>query len=148
LINKTNQFNVTTRRYTQAEVEGVASGSAYITLYGRLLDKFGDNGLISVVIGECRGAELHVDLWIMSCRVLKRGMEQAMMDQLVAASVQRGIRAIYGYYYPSAKNGMVRELFGQLGFSQTATGENGDTVWRYDIAPEYVLQNQFIEVNV
>ncbi|MBQ7629785.1 MAG: HAD-IIIC family phosphatase, partial [Selenomonadaceae bacterium] len=83
LTNKTNQFNLTTRRFTRAEIEQIAADSRYITLYGRLEDKFGDNGLISVIIGEKRNDEVHVNLWLMSCRVLKRGMEFAMLDELV-----------------------------------------------------------------
>lgn len=147
LINKTNQFNVTTRRYTQAEVETIAADSKYITLYGRLLDKFGDNGLISILIAECRDSELYIDLWLMSCRVLKRGMEQAMFDQLVCESRKRGISIIHGCYCPTAKNGMVKNLYGDMGFTKTASSENGDTFWRFDIPPEYTNKNRFIEVN-
>ena len=147
LINKTNQFNVTTRRYSQAEVESVAVDRNYVTLYGRLLDKFGDNGLISIMIAKCRDTELHVDLWLMSCRVLKRGMEQAMFDQLLSEALKRGITTIYGYYYPTAKNGMVKELYAEMGFTVVSSTESGDTVWRFDIADSYINKNIFIEVN-
>ena len=82
LTNKTNQFNLTTRRYTLAEMEAIARDPQYIGLYGRLADKFGDNGLISVVLGRREGSMLHLDLWLMSCRVLKRDMELAMLDAL------------------------------------------------------------------
>ena len=86
LTNKSNQFNLTTKRYSQAEIEQVSADSNYVTLYGKLEDKFGDNGVVSIVIGEVRGGacdELHMELWLMSCRVLKRDMEYAMMDELV-----------------------------------------------------------------
>ena len=69
LINKTNQFNLTTRRYTPAEVKSVAENNQYLTLYGRLTDKFGDNGLIAITIGSIKNQQCHIDLWLMSCRV-------------------------------------------------------------------------------
>ena len=128
LTNKSNQFNVTTKRYTEAEIEAVYKSDRYIRLYGRLKDKFGDNGVVSVVIGEIRGDELHIDLWLMSCRVLKREMEYAMLDKLIEEAKARGISRIYGYYYPTKKNGMVKELFGSFGFRKIADND-GNTRW-------------------
>ncbi|MCF0187640.1 MAG: HAD-IIIC family phosphatase, partial [Bacteroidaceae bacterium] len=115
LTNKSNQFNLTTKRYSQAEIEGVAADPMKITLYGKLEDKFGDNGVVSVVIGDRREDELHIDLWIMSCRVLKRDMEFAMMDELISKCVELGIRRVVGYYYPTKKNGMVKEFYAYQG---------------------------------
>lgn len=89
LTNKSNQFNLTTRRYTQAEIEQIAADEGYITLYGKLEDKFGDNGVVSVVIARKDGQTAHVELWLMSCRVLKRDMEYAMMDALVRQCQKR-----------------------------------------------------------
>lgn len=132
LTNKSNQFNVTTKRYTEAEMEAVFKSDSHIRLYGKLTDKFGDNGVVSVVIGEIRNkTELHIDLWLMSCRVLKREMEYAMLDKLVAAAKEKGIEAIYGYYYPTAKNNMVKELFGSFGFDKISDNE-GNTVWKLE----------------
>ena len=128
LTNKSNQFNLTTKRYTEAEIEAVYKSDSHIRLYGRLKDKFGDNGVVSVVIGEIRGDELHIDLWLMSCRVLKREMELAMLDKLIEAARARGIRKILGYYYPTKKNGMVKELYGSFGFTKTADND-GNTLW-------------------
>ncbi len=132
LTNKSNQFNVTTKRYTEAEMEAVFKSDSHIRLYGKLTDKFGDNGVVSVVIGEIRNkTELHIDLWLMSCRVLKREMEYAMLDKLVAAAKEKGIETIYGYYYPTAKNNMVKELFGSFGFEKISDNE-GNTVWKLE----------------
>ncbi len=128
LTNKSNQFNLTTKRYTEAEIDAVYNSDSHIRLYGRLKDKFGDNGVVSVVIGEIRGDELHIDLWLMSCRVLKREMELAMLDKLIEAARARGIRKILGYYYPTKKNGMVKELYGSFGFTKTADND-GNTLW-------------------
>jgi len=101
LINKTNQFNLTTKRYTLAEIESVAKNDQHLTLYGRLTDKFGDNGLIAITIGTIKNQQCHIDLWLMSCRVLKRDMELAMLDILVAKCRGRGVEEIIGYYYKS-----------------------------------------------
>lgn len=145
LTNKSNQFNLTTRRYTQSEMEQVAESPNYIRLYGRLRDKFGDNGIVSVVIGEISGDALHIDLWLMSCRVLKRDMELAMLDELVEQCRTRGIRTIYGYYYQTAKNAMVRELFGTFGFTKTEQFENGDSTWMLPVA-SYEKRNHVIQI--
>lgn len=146
IINKCNQFNVTTRRYTMTEIENIRSRENFITLYGRLVDKFGDNGLISIVIGEIRGNELHIELWVMSCRVLKRGMEDAMFDQLAATAQTQSITTIYGYYYPTNKNGMTSGLFEQMGFVNVERSDTGATKWRFDIPKVYNKRNCCIEV--
>lgn len=146
LTNKSNQFNLTTRRYTQSEIEKVAATGEYITLYGRLTDKFGDNGVVSVVIGHVTGDECHIDLWIMSCRVLKRDMEFAMMDELVKKCAERKIKTIIGYYYPTAKNAMVKEFYALQGFEKISEDEGGNTVWHFDINENYVNKNRYIDV--
>lgn len=148
LTNKSNQFNLTTRRYTQGEIEQAAADGEYITLYGKLEDKFGDNGVVSVVIGHKKEEELHIDLWIMSCRVLKRDMEFAMMDRLVEESRKAGIKRILGYYYPTAKNKMVENFYGLQGFGKIKEDEEGNTVWLYEIPEIYEKKNKYIEVEM
>ena len=146
LTNKSNQFNLTTKRYTLGEVEAAAADPEYITLYGKLADRFGDNGVVSVVIGHVVGKECHVDLWIMSCRVLKRDMEFAMMDALAHRCRERGVDRIHGYYYPTAKNGMVREFYAAQGFERVAGDEAGNTEWICDIGSGYADKNNVIRV--
>ncbi len=146
LTNKSNQFNVTTRRYTLPEIEDIAGDPAYVTLCGKLIDKFGDNGVVSVVIGHKDGDVLHMDLWLMSCRVLKRDMEFAMLDTLVGRAAEAGIRTIRGYYYPTKKNGMVRELYGAFGFTKVSEDGEGNTVWELPVEG-YQKQNRYIAVN-
>ena len=145
LTGKTNQFNLTTHRYTRTEIERMAGDKRYITLYGRLSDRFGDNGLIAVIIAEQKGRGLHILLWLMSCRVLKRGMEQVMLDALVAEAQARGVKVIYGYYYPTKKNKMVAGLYGEFGFEQINEAADGSTIWTLEIAG-YRQQGKFIEV--
>jgi len=146
LSNKSNQFNVTTKRYTPAEMEAVFASDEYIRLYGKLTDKFGDNGVVSVVIGKKDGSVLNMDLWLMSCRVLKRDMEFAMLDTLVQKCREQNIETIMGYYYPTAKNNMVRELYKTFGFDKISEDENGNTVWQLDIAG-YENKNHVISVH-
>ncbi len=146
LTNKSNQFNLTTKRYTQSEIEIVSDDKAHITLYGKLSDRFGDNGVVSVVIGEIRGDELHVELWLMSCRVLKRDMEFAMMDELVKKCNECGIKKIVGYYYPTAKNGMVKDFYERQGFTKVSEDNLGNTIWHFDINNDYKNKNLYIDV--
>ena len=150
LSNKSNQFNLTTKRYTRNDIEQFAADNHYITRYGKLEDKFGDNGVVSVIIGRKDDNEkvLHLELWLMSCRVLKRDMEHAMMDSMVEACQTCGIETMIGYYYPTAKNGMVREFYDAMGFVKIREEEDGSTVWRFDIPDDYVKKNTVIAVNV
>lgn len=145
LTNKSNQFNFTTRRYTRAEIAQIANDYRYITLYGRLKDRFGDNGLISVIISEKKEDELHILLWLMSCRVLKRGMEQAMLDVLVDKAKENGCSKLVGYYYPTKKNGMVAELYDAFGFHKTAEKVDG-TVWEL-LVDNYHKKARFIQIH-
>ncbi|HBN11624.1 MAG TPA: HAD family hydrolase [Ruminococcus sp.] len=145
LTNKSNQFNLTTKRYTQAEMEEVFHSDNYIRLYGKLTDKFGDNGVVSVVIGKKENSSLHIDLWLMSCRVLKRDMEFAMLDELVKECLKNNISEIFGYYYKTAKNNMVKDLFASFGFEKINAAENGDSVWKLNTA-DYTPSNHVIKV--
>lgn len=140
LTNKSNQFNLTTKRYTRAEIETVSESDDYIDLYGRLTDKFGDNGVVSVTIGHKIEAVLHIDLFIMSCRVLKRDMEFAMMDSLVSKALEKGIKEIKGYYYPTAKNSMVKNFYETMGFTLVSQDENGNSEWTLNIEKGYNKQ--------
>jgi HAD-superfamily phosphatase, subfamily IIIC/FkbH-like domain len=146
LSNKSNQFNLTTRRYTQGDIENIANNENYITLYGKLNDRFGDNGVVSVVIGNIIGSDCHIELWIMSCRVLKRDMEFAMMDELVRRCKDRKIQRIYGYYYPTKKNSIVLDFYALQGFKKIDEDDNGNTKWLYEVPNEYVKKNNVINV--
>ncbi|MCR4961593.1 MAG: HAD-IIIC family phosphatase [Lachnospiraceae bacterium] len=146
LTNKSNQFNLTTKRYTQEEIAQISSDKDYITLYGSLEDRFGDNGLVSVVIGRIVNDECLLDLWLMSCRVLKRNMEFAMMDTLYEICAKKGIKRIRGFYYPTQKNGMVRDFYKIMGFDLTNEDESGNSEWLFNVTADYVKKNTVIEV--
>lgn len=152
LINKTNQFNLTTRRYTEAEVQRIASDPRALALALRLRDRFGDNGLISVVLARPDPAiapdELLIDSWLMSCRVLGRQVEEAVLEVLAAAAAEAGWKALVGEYRPTPRNGMVAEHYPRLGFvhRQAPEGaESGASFWRYDLTSPRTFQH-FIEV--
>lgn len=146
LTNKSNQFNLTTKRYTQADIEEAAANPNNITLYGRLKDKFGDNGIVALSAGHVDGSDLHIDLWLMSCRVLKRDMEFAMMDELVNQAKSRGVTTIYGYYYPTAKNKMVKDFYLLQGFEKVSEDGEGNATFRLDISSGYEKKNHVISI--
>ena len=144
LTNKSNQFNLTTKRYTQGEIEE-AAGSR-LTFYGKLADKFGDNGVVTVAIGRAEGEVCHMELWLMSCRVLKRDMELALLDNVVHTCMDHGVKEIRGYYYPTAKNAMVKDFYKELGFEKIKEDADGNTEWSLDISKGYEDKNKYIEV--
>ncbi|MBS0366446.1 MAG: HAD family hydrolase [Proteobacteria bacterium] len=121
LINKTNQFNVTTPRYTEQQVAGFQESAHHYTLQVRLTDKFGDNGMIGVVICEKQPREWRIDTWLMSCRVLNRGVEQAICNRLAVDAAAAGAQRLVGTIIPTARNGIVRDLYQRLGFAQPAS---------------------------
>jgi FkbH-like protein len=144
LINKTNQFNLTAKRYTSAEVEAISRDPDSITLYGRLADKFGDNGLVSVLIGRVLDETVELDLWLMSCRVLNREMEFAMFDALIEQCQARGIGKIVGVYIPSKKNSMVAGHYASLGFIRLSESSRGRESWLFDVPEPYSARTRFI----
>lgn len=128
LTNKSNQFNLTTLRCTEDDIRRMGASNEYICLCGRLNDKFGDNGIVAVTVGKIIDKSLHINLWLMSCRVLKRGMEDAMMNELMKIANKKEIETVIGYYYPTIKNGMVKEFYKQFGFSLDSE-EDGNLKW-------------------
>ncbi|HWT05270.1 MAG TPA: hypothetical protein VN224_05895, partial [Xanthomonadales bacterium] len=137
LINKSNQFNLTTRRYTEPEVAALEADAACFTLQVRLTDRFGDNGTIGVVV--CRPsapAEWEIDTWLMSCRVLGRRVEHMVLREILHHARARGVQRLVGRYLPTARNGLVRDHYRTLGFSPVAAGPGGDTTWELDTAVE------------
>ncbi|MFF7710603.1 HAD-IIIC family phosphatase [Pseudomonas sp. NPDC007930] len=130
LINKSNQYNLTTRRYTEAEVAAAEQQPGAFTLQVRLLDRFGDNGMISVII--CKPGEpdtWHIDTWLMSCRVLGRKVEDAVLGELISQARARGITRLVGEFIPTERNMMVKAHYPKLGFECLAEHADGTTLW-------------------
>ncbi|HEV2363414.1 MAG TPA: HAD-IIIC family phosphatase [Caulobacteraceae bacterium] len=133
LINKSNQFNLTTRRYTEAEVATIEADPHRHAIQVRLIDRFGDNGIISIVIADKRRDEWEIDTWLMSCRVLGRRVEEAILNHLADAAREAGALALVGRYLPTAKNAMVADHYGKLGFTLLETRADGASVWRLEL---------------
>ena len=122
LTQRSNQFNLRTVRYSEQEIEEIAANPRYVTRYYTLRDRFGEHGLIAVVILEKRENELFVNEWLMSCRVLKRGMEQFIADSILRAAREAGVARVVGEYIPTPKNAMVKDLYASMGFRPLGDG--------------------------
>ena len=117
LINKSNQFNLTTRRRSEADLLALLQNPSYIGFTTRLSDRFGDHGLIGVLIGKIEGNMLEIDTWLMSCRVLKRQVEDAVLNELARIAIQRNCTTLKGVYLPTPKNEMVHDFYPRMGFA-------------------------------
>lgn len=141
LINKSNQFNLTTRRRNQAEVMALMKAPDWLTATVSLRDRFGENGLICVVLACMRLDVLDIDTWLMSCRVLKRGVEHFVLNYLCDLARKRHLSSIRGEYIPTAKNDLVRNHYAELGFHKIEMKPNGHTVWELPLAGFKPLPN-------
>jgi FkbH-like protein len=146
LINKTNQFNLTTRRYSEADVLGVMHNERAFGMQLRLVDRFGDNGISAIVIGRLlNDDDLLIDTWLMSCRVLGRQVEPTTLNLVAAAAKRLGARRLIGEYIATAKNGMVKDHYARLGFA--AIGEEGGATRHALDLVGFVPRDTFVEVN-
>jgi FkbH-like protein len=151
LINKTNQFNLTTRRYTEAEVTAIMDDPSILAFSARLDDRFGSNGIISVVIGRLMrhegGIALDIDTWLMSCRVLGRSVEQALLAVLAEAARDAGASRLIGRYRPTPKNAMVSTLYQTLGFERLErAGATEESVWQLPLGATSLATPTFIDL--
>ena len=141
LVNKTNQFNLTTRRYTEEQLREMAGSDNWWCRWFRLRDRFGDHGLIGVLLARREPARWTVDTWLMSCRVLGRNMEQFMSRCLLTAARQAGAREVIGLYLPTAKNALVSDLYQRLQF-EASPGDSCE--YRFDLKANEPTQCPFI----
>lgn len=139
LTQRSNQFNLRTIRYTESDIERIADDGNYLTLYYTLRDRFGDHGLVSVVImKKISETRLFVDTWLMSCRVLKRGMEEFIVNAFVDTAAKNGFEWISAEYIPTPKNKMVETIYETMGFTCT-------TDHHYELkVSAYVKKNNYI----
>jgi FkbH-like protein len=134
LINKSNQYNLTARRYTDSEVAAAENDAEVFTLQARLADVFGDNGMISIAI--CRpgkAGEWEIDTWLMSCRVLGRKVEHMVLREILEHAHAAGIHKLIGTYIPTGRNQLVADHYARLGFTKVAGAESGLTVWELPV---------------
>ena len=132
LISKSNQFNLTTKRYDEIEVEQLEKDPSVFTRQIRLKDTLGDNGMISVVVCRKAADAWEIDTWLMSCRVLCRRVEEAVLQDIVTHAAQAGATRLVGRYIPSARNVIVKDHYKKLGFQQASEIDNIET-WELDI---------------
>jgi FkbH-like protein len=128
LTQRSNQFNLRTVRYSDQEIASISTSPDYATVAFSLKDRFGDHGLIAALILRINGHDLFIDTWVMSCRVLKRGMEQFIINEIADLATEKGLSRITGEYLPTEKNGIVKDLFASLNFKQSVTG------WELDLS--------------
>jgi len=133
LVNKSNQFNLTTRRYTEADIGSIQANPEKFTIQARLTDRFGDNGMISVVVFDKGPVQWRCDTWLMSCRVLGRRVEEAILAEVARAARAAGSRQLVGEYLPTEKNAMVAKHFEKLGFVFDGDLADGGTRWVLDL---------------
>jgi FkbH-like protein len=134
LIQRSNQFNLTTRRLSEAQCRSIMlDTTGWLPIYAKLADRLGDHGLISAVVCEVIGSDLAIRDWLMSCRVLARTVEQHLMVCVFDRAKRLGLSRVTGEYVPTAKNAMVRGFFAQFGFQKTSEEAGGRTVWALSI---------------
>jgi FkbH-like protein len=142
LIQRSNQFNLTSKRYSQAECEALMRDDEYISFCVSIKDRFGDFGLINVVILRKAGAVLDIDTFLMSCRVLQRGVEQFAMNRIFEHARRGAFERVVGHYIPTAKNSMVKDFFRRFDFVESGSTPGGDE-WTARVA-DYVPREVFI----
>jgi FkbH-like protein len=133
LIQKSNQFNLTTKRYSEVEIAAMQNDSTRLGWQVRLKDRFADHGVISVIIAEKEAARWTIDTWVMSCRVLERGVERAVMNSLICAAKQAGVELLAGSYRPTARNVLVSSFFPGMGFQASGTRADGEQLYSLDL---------------
>ncbi len=132
LINKTNQFNVTTRRYTEKQVTSFEASPDHYTLQVSIRDRFGDNGIIGVVICKVHPTEWEIDTWLLSCRVLQRKVEEAICNRIVEDAKRAGAKKVIGTFLSTERNSIAKDLFQRLGFDSSGVTQDG-TRWVLDV---------------
>jgi FkbH-like protein len=130
LMQRSNQFNLTTRRLSEIECKALMDNPGWLPLYAKLADRLSDHGLISIVTVEMLPDDLAIRDWLMSCRVLGRGVESFLMNRVVEHAQELSLARVTAEYIPTAKNGMVKDFFEQFGFERVAEGASGAAQWR------------------
>ncbi len=149
LLQRSNQFNLTTHRYNERECETMMQDANCIPLYGCLRDRFGDHGLISIIVARPDPAAgvLEITDWLMSCRVLARGVEEHLMNYVVGEAARLNLEVVAGTYIPTAKNAMVRDFFAKFGFQKVRETAEGTTGWQLRVA-DYSYRKTYIQPEI
>ena len=146
LINKTNQFNLTTKRMSFNEVKNISNNNKFLTISADLTDKFGENGVVSVLIAEIKKKEIDIIQWLMSCRVFNRNLEFAIFDYLIFQCKKIGVNKVKGYYIKTKKNHIVENFYKDLQFKKKIKN-NKKACWVYNINKNYKKINKTIKIS-
>jgi FkbH-like protein len=147
LLQRSNQFNLLTRRFNQAQCDAFMRDTGnWLPVFLSLRDKYGDNGIIGVIVGRVDAQVMSIEEWVMSCRVLARGVEQFAMNYMVAEARKRGVEVIKARYVPTARNGMVKDFFGDMGFRRVGERADGVIDWELETSA-YQPGIHFIELD-
>jgi FkbH-like protein len=149
LLQRSNQFNLTTHRYNERQCEAIMQDPICIPLYACLRDRFGNHGLIAVIVAQPDPAKnvLEITDWLMSCRVLARGVEEYLMNYVVQEAAHQELEFVLGTYIPTAKNAMVRDFFARFGFERVGDTPEGRTYWRLRVA-EYQPRKTYVQPEI
>ena len=146
LTKKTNQFNLTTTRMSEQEIESLMKNPLSISLYARLNDKFGDNGLVSLIQGNIEADTIVINLWVMSCRVFNRTLENTLLYEFLKEAQSRNVMTVIGKYIPTQKNKIVSNLYGEMGFSRIDEN-NGASTFKLNLDGYSIPKNANIILN-
>jgi len=143
LTQKTNQFNLTTRRYTESEIQSISNTAEHDVYYLQLLDKFGDNGIVGVAVVETKESTCTIDAFLLSCRAMGRTVETAFLGHILEEAKKAGATRVCGKYFPTKKNSVVKDFYEQHGFEKIP--EAADS-WRLDLAQQSVTVPPWIKI--
>jgi FkbH-like protein len=149
LTQKTNQFNLTTKRYSEADIESFSNSDQSDVIYLKLKDRFGDSGIVGVCILTYRDKKSIFDTFLLSCRVLGREVEDVFLIQVLKLAKKRGCEAAIGEYYPSPKNNQVRDFYINRGFKKFKENQsNGSLSFRCELSAKEESRNDlFHKIN-
>ena len=147
LTQKTNQFNVTTRRYAELQIAAFAAQPGSEVLSLRVRDRFGDHGLVGVAITRDEGTACEIDTFLLSCRVIGRTVETALLAHLADSAARRGCKQLIGWFFPTAKNGPASEFYLKHGFELAKQNGQG-SMWTFDLTRNRITAPEWIKVTV
>lgn len=148
MINKTNQFNLTTRRYTETDVKKIYEDKNWMTFSASLKDRFGDNGLVGLVLTNIKNGDAHIDIFLMSCRVISRGLETLMLLSVIDKLRDKGINTLYSEYIPTAKNSLVETFYENHGFELIYKTKDGTKKYCFKLIDDLKFPKHHIQLNI
>jgi len=148
LTQRTNQFNLTTRRYNEKDIERFIKDDKYIVYNLELIDKFGSNGIVGLIIVSLDDKQAFIDTFLMSCRIIGRRVEDAFMGFVLRDLKKKGIKKVFGEYIPTKKNKLVSDVYEKLGFELIETKEDGSKLYKIEVDENIKPMPEWVKVEV